>query len=58
MSDVSISTDQPLAGLLVADFSRIMAGPSRPRFGFGSKAALINIDLQKAYTCVGEYPTA
>ncbi len=31
---------------------------ARKRFGFGSVPALINIDLQKAYTCVGEFATA
>jgi nicotinamidase-related amidase len=31
---------------------------TRPRFGFGRKAALVNIDLQKAYTAVGEFVTA
>ncbi len=34
------------------------AKPTRPRFGFGRKPALVNIDLQKAYTNVGEFPTA
>jgi hypothetical protein len=31
---------------------------TRKRFGFGRKPALINVDLQKAYTCVGEFATA
>ena len=39
-------------------YEQIKARPDRPRFGFGSKAALVNVDLQKAYTCVGEFPTA
>jgi maleamate amidohydrolase len=39
-------------------YEQIKANPTRPRFGFGEKAALVNIDLQKAYTCVGEFPTA
>jgi maleamate amidohydrolase len=39
-------------------YELIKARPSRPRFGFGTKAALVNVDLQKAYTCVGEFPTA
>ena len=39
-------------------YAQIKASPSRPRFGFGNKAVLVNVDLQKAYTCVGEYPTA
>ena len=30
----------------------------RQRFGFGRKPALVNIDLQKAYTAVGEFVTA
>jgi maleamate amidohydrolase len=32
--------------------------PTRSRFGFGRKPALVNIDLQKAYTAVGEFVTA
>jgi nicotinamidase-related amidase len=32
--------------------------PTRARFGFGAKPALINIDLQKAYTAVGQFATA
>ena len=39
-------------------YSEIKANPTRKRFGFGNKPALINIDLQKAYTCVGEFATA
>jgi nicotinamidase-related amidase len=39
-------------------FAEIKANPTRKRFGFGSRPALINVDLQKAYTCVGEFPTA
>ena len=39
-------------------YSAIKANPTRKRFGFGRKPALINIDLQKAYTCVGEFATA
>ena len=31
---------------------------TRKRFGFGRRPALINVDLQKAYTCVGEFITA
>ena len=31
---------------------------TRARFGFGQRPALINVDLQKAYTCVGEFVTA
>ena len=39
-------------------YEQIKANPTRPRFGFGNKAVLVNVDLQKAYTCVGEFPTA
>ncbi|MBC7703804.1 MAG: isochorismatase family protein [Rhodoferax sp.] len=39
-------------------YSAIKANPTRKRFGFGRTPALINIDLQKAYTCVGEFATA
>jgi maleamate amidohydrolase len=39
-------------------YEHIKANPARARFGFGRKAALINIDLQKSYTAVGEFKTA
>ena len=39
-------------------FAEFKAKPTRARFGFGIKPALVNIDLQKAYTSVGEYATA
>jgi nicotinamidase-related amidase len=39
-------------------FAAVKANPTRKRFGFGRMPALINIDLQKAYTCVGEFATA
>ena len=39
-------------------YAAVKANPTRKRFGFGKKPALINIDLQKAYTCVGEFATA
>jgi nicotinamidase-related amidase len=39
-------------------FEEIRARPARAKFGFGARPALINIDLQKAYTCVGEFATA
>ncbi|WP_448212067.1 isochorismatase family protein [Colwellia sp. MEBiC06753] len=32
--------------------------PARKKFGFGNKAVLVNIDPQKAYTCVDEFKTA
>ena len=39
-------------------YEHIRANPSRAKFGFGRKAALVNIDLQKAYTAVGKFKTA
>ena len=39
-------------------YEEVKANPTRKRFGFGRKAAIINIDLQKAYTNVGEFATA
>lgn len=39
-------------------YEEIKAKPTRPRFGFGRKPILVNIDLQKAYTAVGEFVTA
>lgn len=39
-------------------FQEVKANPTRKRFGFGRRPALINIDLQKAYTAVGEFVTA
>jgi maleamate amidohydrolase len=36
----------------------IKSNPARARFGFGEKAALINIDFQNAYTKVDEFKTA
>ena len=39
-------------------YFEIKANPSRKRFGFGRKAALVNIDLQKAYTRTDLFKTA
>jgi maleamate amidohydrolase len=39
-------------------FEEVKANPTRRRFGFGRKPALINVDLQKAYTAVNEFKTA
>src|SRR5215510_9445110 len=39
-------------------FAEFKAKPTRARFGFGRKPALVNIDLQNAYTAVGEFATA
>src|SRR6185295_2927391 len=39
-------------------YEEVKARPGRARFGFGAKSALVNVDLQKAYTAVGEFVTA
>ena len=39
-------------------YEEIKAKPNRARFGFGRKPAILNIDLQKAYTQVSEFKTA
>ena len=39
-------------------WAEVKANPNRAKFGFGEKAALINIDLQRAYTDMDAYPTA
>jgi maleamate amidohydrolase len=39
-------------------YEQIKANPTRGKFGFGAKPALVNIDLQAAYTSVGEFRTA
>ena len=39
-------------------FAALQAAPTRRRFGFGSRAALINVDLQCAYTQPASYVTA
>jgi maleamate amidohydrolase len=36
----------------------VKADRSRRRFGFGCKPALVNVDLQNAYTRPDEFPTA
>lgn len=39
-------------------WEQIKQNPNRARFGFGRKAALINIDLQRAYTDLDTFKTA
>lgn len=39
-------------------WQEVKANPNRARFGFGRKAVLVNIDLQKAYTKTDEFRTA
>ena len=38
-------------------FEEVMANPARKRFGFGQKLAIVNVDLQQAYTS-GAYKTS
>jgi nicotinamidase-related amidase len=39
-------------------WEQVRANPARVRFGFGRKAALVNIDLQRAYTDLDAFATA
>jgi maleamate amidohydrolase len=39
-------------------WEQVKANPNRARFGFGEKAAIINIDLQRAYTDLDAFSTA
>ena len=39
-------------------WAQVKSNPNRARFGFGEKAAVINIDLQRAYTDLDSFPTA
>lgn len=39
-------------------YEEVKANPARKRFGFGHKAILVNIDLQKAYTRTDLFKTA
>lgn len=39
-------------------YAHLKTNPTRAKFGFGTRPALVNIDLQRAYTAVGDYPTA
>lgn len=39
-------------------YEEVMANPQRAAFGFGQKAALVNIDFQKAYTRTDLFKTA
>jgi maleamate amidohydrolase len=37
-------------------YYEVKANPSRARFGFGQRAAIVNIDIQNAYTNLVEFP--
>ncbi len=39
-------------------FEAVMANPARNKFGFGDKLAIVNVDLQQAYTRVDRFKTA
>jgi maleamate amidohydrolase len=39
-------------------FEEVMANPARAKFGFGEKLAVVNVDLQNAYTRIDEFKTA
>lgn len=39
-------------------FEAVMANPARNKFGFGTKAAVVNIDVQNAYTRLDLFKTA
>ncbi len=39
-------------------FETVMASPARKRFGFGNKAAIVNVDLQRSYTDIDAFVTA
>lgn len=39
-------------------WAQVRSNPNRSKFGFGRKAALINIDLQRAYTDLTAFTTA
>jgi maleamate amidohydrolase len=39
-------------------WAQVKANPNRAKFGFGKKAAVINIDLQRAYTDLDAFATA
>lgn len=39
-------------------FDEVMSNPARAKFGFGEKVAIVNVDLQNAYTRIDEFKTA
>ena len=39
-------------------FEAVMANPARNKFGFGQKLAIINVDVQQAYTRIDMFRTA
>lgn len=39
-------------------FEAVLANPARARFGFGARLAVVNVDLQRAYTDIHSFATA
>lgn len=39
-------------------FEALMSNPTRAKFGFGKKLAIVNVDFQNAYTRIDEFKTA
>lgn len=39
-------------------FEEVMSNPARKKFGFGDKLAIVNVDLQQAYTRIDAFKTA
>ena len=39
-------------------FDEVMANPARKKFGFGEKLAILNVDVQQAYTRIDMFKTA
>lgn len=39
-------------------FEEVMANPARAKFGFGEKLAIVNVDVQRAYTDMDTFKTA
>lgn len=39
-------------------FEEVMANPARKKFGFGEKLAIVNVDVQQAYTRLDMFKTA
>ncbi|GFE80417.1 isochorismatase [Steroidobacter agaridevorans] len=56
---------QPIGTKMVCDgrtarqiFEQTMANPARNKFGFGEKLAIVNVDMQQAYTRIDMFKTA
>ena len=39
-------------------FEDVIANPQRAKYGFGNKLAIVNVDIQNAYTRIDEFKTA